>query len=496
MGGAFAFFLFTMLYNLMHSALWGDEWVEYTYSQEAIGTGALYERIISTFQPPLYNYVMHFWLKVNSSIEWFRFFNVLLGGIAGVFLFLTVKRMYSRKTAAIALCGLAVCYQWVYCIQECSEYALMLFFLFAALYFFVEARYQFTYWKMIFLILACVGAVYSQYGSAFVVLPLLLLFYLGNLLEKGVRLSRKLWISASYLISVFAFAAPLYFSFLQKQLERNEIANHAMDFSLGILKDAPFTLGHIIGYFFSFEAQAAWKWVWGLVSVLLLLATVLLFIKGQLDWTKKFLIITLWFAYALHYLLVQLHIYAMVHPNQSSGFFCRYSYFYIPLFCVILPMVISELCALNLQWNIRKGLTLAAGAGVLCMFLSFHSLLGNWNKTYDDQFAEIWMEEKGWEDTTYLLGLAHYGFEYYVSHADGYQEGYLNRATQTVDVNNLAPRFWVWRTNWGANQDSFQTIIDKAAALGYHVKIYRDCETKGQLAFCSLSDESGGKQLK
>lgn len=56
----FGFFLFTMLFRLTHSALWGDEWVEYQFSQACISTGELYMKVINTFQPPMYNHVMHY----------------------------------------------------------------------------------------------------------------------------------------------------------------------------------------------------------------------------------------------------------------------------------------------------------------------------------------------------------------------------------------------------------------------------------------------------
>ena len=42
----FLFFLFMCVFNLMHSSLWGDEWVEYYYSQKAIKTGDMYNAII------------------------------------------------------------------------------------------------------------------------------------------------------------------------------------------------------------------------------------------------------------------------------------------------------------------------------------------------------------------------------------------------------------------------------------------------------------------
>lgn len=117
----FLFFFFMMRFNLMHSPLWGDEWVEYYYSQESIITGDLYKAIISTFQPPLYNHLMHLWLKISQSLLWFRLFNVAIGFITAIFIYKTNRKQYSKKVGAISIVALAVCYRWVYCIQAwCS----------------------------------------------------------------------------------------------------------------------------------------------------------------------------------------------------------------------------------------------------------------------------------------------------------------------------------------------------------------------------------------
>ena len=82
---AFCFFVFMMVYKLMNSALWYDEWIEYYFSQKSIMNGELYQSVISTFQPPLYNFLMHFWLKISDSLLWFRLFNVVIGAVGGWF---------------------------------------------------------------------------------------------------------------------------------------------------------------------------------------------------------------------------------------------------------------------------------------------------------------------------------------------------------------------------------------------------------------------------
>ena len=179
----FAFFVFMMVFHITHSALWGDEWNEYYFSQASIRNGDMYKRVIGTYQPPLYNFLAHFWLKINKSVLWFRCFNLLFGCASGFFLFYTLKKLYDKKTAGIALCVLGVSYQWIYCVQECSEYTLMLSCLFGALYFYVLVFEKFMYQRMICFIACNVLAIYSQYGLLFFSFPLLLLFFMSNVLN-------------------------------------------------------------------------------------------------------------------------------------------------------------------------------------------------------------------------------------------------------------------------------------------------------------------------
>ena len=41
----FLWLLFIMTYNLLYSAPWGDEWIEYTYSQASFQNGEFYESV-------------------------------------------------------------------------------------------------------------------------------------------------------------------------------------------------------------------------------------------------------------------------------------------------------------------------------------------------------------------------------------------------------------------------------------------------------------------
>ena len=480
-GMTFIFFAFMMLFHLTHSALWGDEWVEYNYSQLSILNGELYNRVIATYQPPLYNFLMHFWLKMGTTLLWFRLFNVVLGCISCLFLFITLNTLLSKRIAVLVIGILATCYQWVYCIQECSEYALMLCFLFGALMFYTLCSEKFSYLKMGGFIICCVLAIYSQYGAVFVALPLLAAFFGGNICNRRTSVKKKIIIVVTYLFSLVVFAGPLYFKFLKLQMENNEISNNKVEFSAELLKDMPFTFGKIIAYLFNVNSGEIWPIIFGIAGLGLMVIFIVVLRQGKIHWTRLSLIISLWIGYIAHYLLVQLHIYAMAHPNQSAGFFVRYSYFYIPILCVTIPILIDE----YIKVREKSVMVINYAVIMLCsivIMISMLSILKNWNKALDDQFAKIWIDNDGWKDTTYLYGTASYGFNYYITHSDVYEEGYLDKVTEEVDNENLPPRFWAWRTNWGG--DGWQMTIDKATELGYTVIVYNDSGYIGQLAYC------------
>ncbi|MCR4754900.1 MAG: glycosyltransferase family 39 protein [Lachnospiraceae bacterium] len=482
----FGFFIFTMVHGLMHSPLWGDEWFEYYCSQSEILSGRMNETINYTFQPPLYNYVMHLWLMISTDHTWFRMFNIFIGVGSGAFLLGTVSRLCDRETSLVSLVALACCYEWVYCTQECSEYALMVFCLFAALFFYVRSVESFSYPDLAGFILSCVGAIYSQYGSVFIVAPLLIIFYFSYILTDRIKTKQKLILTLAYLLSAVSFALPLWLFFLRHQMANQELSDNTVKLSLHLCKGIFVTLGRVIGYLFSLNIQGGWETFWGLFTIVLFVFSLILIFDKRIKWTGSSLIICMWTGYFIHYFLVRMQIYGMIHPGESAGFYYRYSYFYIPIVFTVLPMMIRELLIWDRSRNYRGFLYATVGIGALCMFLSLYSLMGNWEKSLDDKYAMIWSDHKGWEDTTYLFGAAHYGFDYYLQ-ALGYDETYRDDSIiePDADATDLPDSFWMWRSNWG--QQNWTKMMDKATMLGYDIEIYDDSGDAGQLAYCTLN---------
>ena len=165
--------------NATRSPLWYDETIEYYYSRVANGpvpggrtTGNMYERITSTFQPPLYNWLMHLWLLAFDTEFGFRLAGILTTTIGAVGLFLAMRKLAGYPyalfgTAAYMLTGRVADYT-----LECAEYNLLLCFVCWTLFFFLcsiidgETKHIAG-----FFLFSCLS-VYSQYGAVFIILPL------------------------------------------------------------------------------------------------------------------------------------------------------------------------------------------------------------------------------------------------------------------------------------------------------------------------------------
>ena len=123
-GIAFALFFFTACYKLTNASLWSDETIEYWFSKIVFGkipfgdSVNMYERIIATYQPPLYNVLMHFWLKVSDAEWWFRFFGVIMGFIAMLGLYKSVRKLSNALVAAVSVIFASFVVQLVYYWQE------------------------------------------------------------------------------------------------------------------------------------------------------------------------------------------------------------------------------------------------------------------------------------------------------------------------------------------------------------------------------------------
>jgi len=549
----FLFYIFMMMFRLTYSPLWFDEHIEHLISQMSLTNGEMYQNIIITFQPPLYNFIMHFWLMLGTGDFWFRFFNVVLGVFTGLSIYLTVRRLYGFKVATFSLALLACCYQYIYCVQECSEYQLMVMNISLMIYYYVRLGQERALlplsqdrassgqnrallpcenslisgaisWKKFILhsflfIFFAVCAMYSQYGAMFMVIPFLALYWFQIVFTKDKR--NIISTTVMYGIAAVAGALPLYLLYASKQLAENGIAENAgVKFGLSELLGLFTEPGKIAAYLYNIPMKSIINLFLGIAGVLFLIVTVLIII-GKIKLIKSTasanssassvsgpgtlsesvltnanrgivasLLGILLAGYVMHYFLVVFHIYAMIHPGESGGFYARYSYFCIPLTVISITIVAIELKRFlidNRIADIGSSLTVKKANLVLCGLFAAVALLifvprimRNWHKSYDDLFVATWVTEKGWEEQTYLTGQARFGFKRYVTDVYGEATGYNAFHESQVNLDWLPDRFWIWGMSWG--NDKFDEIVNGARERGYNVEILYDFGTEGTLA--------------
>lgn len=134
---------------MTHASLSLDEAVEYWYSKILIGklpnniatgisvanSNTMYERVVTTLQPPLYNFLLFFWLLVNDGVWWFRFSSVIFGAIGVIAMFKAIKYSGNYFISVSIVVFLSFCFRYIYYSQECAEYILMLAMLSVAIYY-------------------------------------------------------------------------------------------------------------------------------------------------------------------------------------------------------------------------------------------------------------------------------------------------------------------------------------------------------------------------
>ena len=143
--------VFFLLYltQLTQSGLWYDEAIEYLYSKFLTGkvacggdTTNMYERICLTYQPPLYNILMYFWLLFFDS-EWlFRLPGVIITFIGSLGIYFGIKHISTWKWGIAGMIVFLMSSSVIYYALECAEYNLLLCMESWALYFLIRCLFS------------------------------------------------------------------------------------------------------------------------------------------------------------------------------------------------------------------------------------------------------------------------------------------------------------------------------------------------------------------
>ncbi|MBQ9492651.1 MAG: glycosyltransferase family 39 protein [Oscillibacter sp.] len=488
-GAAFALFLLVSCHRLTMSALWFDEAIEYWYSKVLIGplpfsrTANMYERIVSTLQPPLYNVMLWFWLRVSDTEWWFRFFGVCAGLVGMAGLHRTVRR-YTGKAwlGAAAVCGAAFVYRMAFYWQEAAEYCLLLASLFWTVYAWFRLVEEPSRKAMAFFIVWAIVAAYSQYGAAF---PVAALAFTALFRMRGAR--RTLELCAGYVAAIVCAGLPLWFLFLKKQLPMQrggEFAGTVISFHDGFFRDTLRSLMEVFRWNLCPDYSG--------MSARILLGLVLLLSAAVLIWgrpTARAFVCANALTWFLYYFAVKAGIYA---DMSYGGFGNRYNLFFLPLWipyafvllweCV---RILSEEPLLERR-NVPAFVLGAALCFVACScLLSWETRLSkNWIKDDIREAVYRWYDAGGPAETTLVYYAANGGFAYYVRMTPGYTADTENRVTYMDWYEGQSGEAYhayfdsLYGADWpdtlyivsDHNGDDLSTMLNEFRAAGYDVE--------------------------
>lgn len=177
--------------------------------------------IRTTFQPPLYNYIIHIWLMISKSVIWFKIFNIICYALSTLGL-IKIVQLFDASNILVLIAVLCqnACAGLIYYSQICGEYVLA----FVLIYWIVYAALKMLRnpgWKTIvwYMILATLG-IYTQYGMAFTILGTGLVAVVVLIYRKDYKNFLRLIVSG--IISGVCFVLPLYFFFAKIQTSNQE----------------------------------------------------------------------------------------------------------------------------------------------------------------------------------------------------------------------------------------------------------------------------------
>ncbi len=179
----FAFLL--RMWDVNARSLWFDEAFEYWSA--VIPHHLIPRTVLTSYQPPLYTIILHFWLQFGDSATWMRLLSVFLSllcltGVVGL-----AWRAVGKKGALIAAILMAILPSEIRYAQEVGEYALMECCLAWSIYFLFRASQRPSYRYFAAWAVCSVLAIYSHYGAAVVIIPTTAALLVENALRRKWR---------------------------------------------------------------------------------------------------------------------------------------------------------------------------------------------------------------------------------------------------------------------------------------------------------------------
>lgn len=416
--------------QLTHCDLWYDEAIEYFYSKYLgplpenmlvnSGGNNMYERICSTFQPPLYNVLMYFWLLLFDSEASFRLAGVLVTFVGAIGFYKSVKAVSNFLWASCGVVVYLTTYSVMYYGLECAEYNLLLCMESWALFYFVKflkgTDFKHQRNSMIGFFAFAVLAAYSQYGSILLMFPLAVVMLVSTV-KKGDRKLLVTMIAAGFAVIVF-FGVPLLYFFLIHQMENQH--------SIGISHSPVFIQNLFYSVLYGVRCLIGFTFGGSLLRYIFVIFIGILSLLGLCNRNK--LLATFWITtvavYLLYFILVACSFYAYNAWSGALGcnnfYMGRYTLYMIPF---ILLTLIYGLFNFN-EYICEKGkydnILRYCLCGIMLIFVSLgiKSLtFTGWQKGNVREVYKVWEASDGAKNVTVVYYFTNPSFMFYFMHS-------------------------------------------------------------------------------
>ena len=437
LGGVLFLGLIVYLVNMTNSGLWYDEAIEYYYSRFSSGpvpggrnTMSMYERICSTYQPPLYNWLMHVWLICFDSEFGFRLAGVLITLAGAVAIYLCLEKLTNYKWATAGTLVYLFTSTVSYYALECAEYNLMLCCIAWTLYFYMVCLKDNEIAYLIGFFVFASMSVYSQYGATFLVMAMYISLIVHFSKEKKFFvLKRALFIT---LIVGVIVVAPLIWFFLIPQIINQGTAeiSHMPVFTKNIIYDIGVGLWNQIYWCFTYCND-----YFGLTCVIVMVSGVATIFS--ILFKEKELYHFLWICFIswlLYFMAIICSFYGYNNWQGSVGsnnIGNRYGLFFVPLWVLVLVYgLFLFVNGVNIKYKntiLSRVIQLVIYMALLgYLFIGMHNVAGDWNKDDIREVTERWYENKGYTTITLVHQWSDATFQYYLIHNEDYKTQYQN----------------------------------------------------------------------
>ncbi len=153
--------------------------------------------------PPLYYFLLHFWMKISTQLAWIRNLNLVISLLTFAYVYALVKRLSGKTAGLLAVFFCAISPFLIYHSQEIRMYMLLALFQVAYLNYFIRWFHNDSKFAWVGLILSGAGALYSHNLAVF-----------GLLIPGVVLLLQRNWHALWRWLKLFILSLILFFPWL------------------------------------------------------------------------------------------------------------------------------------------------------------------------------------------------------------------------------------------------------------------------------------------